>query len=382
MSKSITIILLLSICFFVFCNNSSEEFAHQSAYDFSEVEKVINNAIDDKTFPGAVVLVWKDDNIIFQKPFGHFSYDQNSDKVTLNTIYDLASLTKVLATTTAAMVCVDKKLFKLDDKVSKYIPTFASNGKDNVTIKNLILHNSGLPAWKRYYDKEFSKEEILNDIYNSEIKFVPGNKILYSDLGMIVLGKVIEKVSNKSLDEFCKEEIFIPLKMNNTSFNPPDSVKDRIAPTELDNYWRMKLIKGEVHDENASLLNGVAGHAGLFSTADDIAKLLEMLMKQGKLNGNQLIQKETVKLFTSVKNSESERLLGWDLKSETGSSAGDKFSKNSFGHTGFTGTSIWIDPVRNLFVVFLTNRVYPSRDNKKILQVRPLLHDAVIDAIE
>jgi CubicO group peptidase (beta-lactamase class C family) len=199
---------------------------------------------------------------------------------------------------------------------------------------------------------------------------------------MIVLGEVIEEVSNKNFDDFCNEKIFNPLKMNDTFFNPPDSVKDRISPTEYDNYWRMNLIRGEVHDENASLLGGSAGHAGLFSTAGDMARLLEMIMNKGKATSNQLIKKEIVELFTSKKNSENKRLLGWDLKSAKGSSAGNKFSTESFGHTGFTGTSIWIDPARNLFVVFLTNRVYPSRENKKILKVRPKLHDAVIDAIE
>ncbi|NNJ54336.1 MAG: beta-lactamase family protein [Ignavibacteriaceae bacterium] len=382
MSKTITIILIFSICLFVFCNNSSEEKLYQSVYDFSEVERVIKDAIEKETFPGAVVLVWKDGKTIFQNPFGHFTYHENSDLVTLNTIYDLASLTKVLATTTATMICVDKNLFNLENKVSEYIPYFGSNEKENVTIKNLLLHNSGLPSWNIFYNKNLTEEEILYDIYNSEIKFQPGTKTLYSDLGMIVLGKVIEKASNKSLDEFCKEKIFIPLKMNNTFFNPPDSVKDRIPPTEVDNYWRMRLIKGEVHDENASLLDGAAGHAGLFSTAEDICKLLEIIMFKGKASENQLIKKETIALFTSENKSKNERLLGWDLKSATGSSAGSKFSKDSFGHTGFTGTSIWIDPARNLFVVFLTNRVYPSRENKKILQVRPKLHDAVIDAIE
>jgi CubicO group peptidase (beta-lactamase class C family) len=199
---------------------------------------------------------------------------------------------------------------------------------------------------------------------------------------MIVLGKVIEKVTNKNLDEFCKEEIFNPLGMNNTFFNPPDSVKDKIAPTEFDNYWRMRLIRGEVHDETSSLLGGVAGHAGLFSTANDIGKFLEMIMSEGRFRGKQIISKETVKLFTSKISAEDERLLGWDLKSGSGSSAGEKFSTNSFGHTGFTGTSIWIDPVRNLFVVFLTNRVYPSRENKKIYKVRPLLHEAIIDVLK
>lgn len=382
MSKSITIILLLSICFFVLCNNSIENTSKYVIYDFIEVEKVITDAISDSAFPGAVILIWKEGKTIFEKSFGHFTYRQNSNEVKLSTIYDLASLTKVLATTTGAMICVDKKFFSLNDKVSRYIPTFASNGKEKITIKNLLLHNSGLAAWKKYYGKNLSKEEILNDIYKSKPEFEPGTKTLYSDLGMIVLGKVIEEVSNKSFDEFCNEEIFNPLKMNDTFFNPPDSVKDRIPPTENDNYWRMELIKGEVHDENASLLGGSAGHAGLFSTASDIARLLEMIMNKGKSNNNQLIKKETVVLFTTKKNPEKDRLLGWDSKSEKGSSAGKKFSTESFGHTGFTGTSIWIDPVRNLFVVFLTNRVYPSRENKKILRVRPKLHDTVITTIE
>jgi CubicO group peptidase (beta-lactamase class C family) len=382
MNKSITISLLFSVCFFVFCNNSAENTTQNVVYDFVEAEKVISDAISDSAFPGAVILIWKDGKTIFEKPFGHFTYVQNSTKVKLNTIYDLASLTKVLATTTGAMICIDKRLFSLNDEVSRYIPSFASNRKEKITIKNLLLHNSGLAAWKKYYEKNLSKEKILDDIYKSEPEFEPGTKTLYSDLGMIVLGKVIEEVSNKSFDEFCNEEIFNPLKMNDTFFNPPDSLKDRIPPTENDNYWRMKIIRGEVHDENASLLGGVAGHAGLFSTTADIAKLLEMLMNNGYENGDQLIKKETVELFTSKKSSKNKRLLGWDLKSEKGSSAGNKFSNESFGHTGFTGTSIWIDPARNLFVVFLTNRVYPSRENKMILQVRPKLHDAVIDQIE
>ena len=158
---------------------------------------------------------------------------------------------------------------------------------------------------------------------------------------MIVLGKVIEEVSNKSFDRFCKEEIFIPLKMDNTFFNPPDSMENRIAPTEVDNYWRMKLIRGEVHDENSSLLGGAAGHAGLFSTAGDIAKLLEIIVNNGNVNGDEFISKKTLELFTSKKSSKNKRLLGWDLKSGEGSSAGNKFSFESYGHTGFTGTSIW-----------------------------------------
>src|SRR5690554_2133070 len=353
----------------------------QTSYDFSEVEKVVNDAVKDSAFPGAVVLVSKDGNIQFHKAFGSFTYEDNSTKTDLNSIYDLASLTKVVATTTAAMICVDRNLFSLDDKVSEYIPEFVSNNKENITIKNLLMHNSGLPAWKKFWGVYDNSEDVLKDIYNSKTEYEPGTKTIYSDLGLITLAEIIEKVSGKPFDIFCKEEIFEPLNMNDTYFIPPDSVKDRIPPTEYDNYWRNRLIKGEVHDETASLLNGVAGHAGLFSTAEDIHNLLLTLLNNGRFENKQIIDSATVKIFTT-KQTNSSRAIGWDIKSPAKSSAGNYFSSLSFGHTGFTGTSAWVDPLNKVIVVFLTNRVYPTRENNKIIKVRPLLHDAVIKAFQ
>jgi CubicO group peptidase (beta-lactamase class C family) len=280
------------------------------------------------------------------------------------------------------MICYDRKLFSLDDPVVKYIPEFGVNGKENITIKNLLLHNTGLPAWKKFYETCKNKEAVLKEIYSSELEYPPGGKTVYSDLGIITLGKIIEKVTGKSLDEFCKDEIFIPLKMNSTFFNPPDSLKQYCSPTEADNYWRNKILQGEVHDETSAMLNGVAGHAGLFSTATDIAKLMAVLINKGMLDGKTFIKQSTIDLFTKRYSDQSSRALGWDTKSETGSSSGDYFSSNSYGHTGFTGTSVWVDPQRNLFVIFLTNRVYPTRDNSKISKVRPELHNAVIKSIE
>ena len=384
MKKIFLILTLLTlIAVIAVCNNSNEEkSALTSGNKFEKIDSVIAHAINDSAFPGAVVLVSKDGEVIYEKGFGHFTYDESSSKVSTTTIYDIASLTKVIATTTAAMICIDKNLFNLDDPVYKYIPEFSENGKENILIKNLLLHNSGLAAWKKFYDKNLDADSIIKNIYAITPEYPAGTKEIYSDLGIIVLGKLIESVTKKWLDQFCYEEIFIPLKMDNTYFNPPDSVKYKIPPTEVDKYWRNKLVQGEVHDETSSLLGGVAGHAGLFSTAEDLSNLIQMLLDEGKYNGKQLIKAETVKLFTTKFSSESTRALGWDAKSEIKSSAGSKFSKTSFGHTGFTGTSIWIDPVRKLFVVFLTNRVYPSRENKKIINVRPKLHDAVIDAIE
>ncbi len=356
--------------------------AQNQYHYFNKVESVVENAIQNQAFPGAQVLIWKDGKTIYNKSYGHFTYDKNSPEVNNSTLYDLASVTKVIATTTATMICYDRKLFSLDDPVVKYIPEFGVNGKDNITIKNLLLHNTGLPAWKKFYEFCSSADDVLKDIYSSKLEYPTGEKTVYSDLGIITLAKIIEKVTGKNFDVFCKDEIFDPLKMNSTLFNPPDSLKKFCAPTEIDNYWRNRLLQGEVHDETSAMLNGVAGHAGLFSTASDIAKLMAVLVNNGKLNGKSFINPETIKLFTTRYSDQSSRALGWDTKSETGSSAGDFFSPNSFGHTGYTGTSVWIDPERKLFVVFLTNRVYPIRENTKILKVRPELHNAVIESIE
>lgn len=369
----IVLILLLAV---------TESYTQNIQDDFSSIDLVVNNAISEEAFPGAVVLVWKDGKVIYEKAFGNFTYEKTSQKVTTNTIYDLASLSKVVATTTAAMICYDKKLFSLDDKVVKYIREFGINGKENITIKNLLVHNSGLPAWKKFYDRNLTANQVLNEIYSLELDYKPGEKTVYSDLGIITLGKIIEKVTFKDLDVFCKDEIFIPLQMNSTFYNPDDSFKKLCAPTEIDNYWRMKTLQGEVHDETSTMLNGVAGHAGLFSTANDIAKLMAILMNKGTLNDKQFIRQSTVEFFIKKYSDASSRAIGWDTKSETGSSAGDYFSKNSFGHTGFTGTSIWADPERNLFVVFLTNRVYPTRENGKLGKVRPELHNTIIKCLE
>lgn len=356
--------------------------AQSNAYQFNDVDRVINEAIEDEAFPGAVVLIWKDGKTIYEKAFGYYTYDKSSLKIKTNTIYDLASLTKVVATTTAAMICYDRNLFSLDDKVANYIPEFGVNGKENITLLNLLIHNSGLTAWRKFYEKDLSADEVLNEIYSSELEYIPGEKMVYSDLGIITLGKIIEKVTGKSLDVFCNDEIFKPLEMNSTFYNPDDSLKIYCAPTEIDHYWRMKSLQGEVHDETSAMLNGVAGHAGLFSTASDISKLMSVLMNKGKLNDKQFIQQNTIEYFTKRYSEASSRAIGWDTRSETGSSSGSYFSPNSFGHTGYTGTSIWADPERNLFVVLLTNRVYPTRENTKIQKVRPQLHDAIIESLE
>jgi beta-glucosidase-like glycosyl hydrolase/CubicO group peptidase (beta-lactamase class C family) len=350
---------------------------------FKQVDKLMQNAIRDSIFPGGVLLIAKDGNIISEQSYGHFTYNVSSKEVSPSTLYDLASLTKVIATTTAVMICIDRGLINLDDKVVKYFPQFGVNGKDKITVRNLLLHNSGFTAFRTFY-KNFSKpEEVINEIFSAKLEYETGTKTVYSDFGFITLAKIIEKVSKKSFDKFCNDEIFIPLGMRDTKFSPSESEKNRIAPTELDTYWRKRLVHGTVHDENSALLNGVAGHAGLFSNAKAISFLLQMLLQKGFYQGQQFIKSETVELFTKRNSLSSSRALGWDTKTDDGtSSAGKLFSMNSFGHTGFTGTSVWIDPDRNLFVILLTNRVYPTRANTKHIKFRRILHEAVINSIE
>ena len=354
---------------------------------FAKVDSIINAAIADSAFPSAVLLVQKDGKILHEKAYGYYTYDPSSGKISVNTMYDMASLTKVIATTTATMICYDRGLFKLDDKVAKYLPEFGVNGKENVTIRNLLVHDSGLrPDITRKpasFDTVKNKAQaVMDEIYGDSLVYPTGTKMVYSDLNFILMGKIIEKVAGLPLDKFCMKNIFKPLGMNSTMFNPPASLVNRIAPTEYDNYWRHRQIRGTVHDETSQLLGGVAGHAGLFSTAGDLAKLLQMLLQKGKYHGKRYIKASTVEMFVKKQSDLSSRALGWDTKSPEHSSAGHLFSDLSYGHTGFTGTSVWTDPTRNLFVVFLTNRVYPTRQDIKIMKVRPLVHDAVIEALE
>lgn len=378
MIKKLAIIILLPLNI-TSCLNAQDHSAE--VHNFSKVEQLIDSAILEGIFPGSVLLVWKDGNVILEKSFGRFTYDVDSPETATNTIFDIASLSKVVATTTAAMICVERNLINLDDKVGKFIPEFAVNNKGNITVRNLLMHNSGLPAWKKYYATKSNKAEVLEDICNSNIDFTPGTKTVYSDLGIIILGEIIAIQTDLSLDEFCRREIFTPLEMHSTFYNPDDSIKNFCAPTELDSYWRNKLLQGEVHDETAYLLDGVAGHAGVFSTASDLGKFMSMIMNYGVYKKEIILKEETIKLFTKRQSGQSSRALGWDTKSEKGSSAGNLMGGKSFGHTGFTGTSIWADPEKNLFVVFLTNRVYPTRENTKIISFRPKLHNSILETI-
>lgn len=350
---------------------------------FEKVRHVITDAIDDKTFPSAVVAVMQRDRILFHEAFGRLTYDPSSPKTDTATIYDLASVTKVLATTLSLMRLYDEGKIKLDDPVIKYIPEFGVNGKEQITLQNLCLHNAGLVEYRHYSETCKTPEAVMAAIYSDTLIYPTGTRTVYSDLDFILLGEVVHRITGQRLDQYYEVTFRKPLGLISTFFCPPDSLLSRIAPTEADPNWLFPQKRPLVHDPNAALLGGVAGHAGLFSTSGDILKLMKMVMAGGTANGKRFLKKETIKLFTTRDPVLGQRALGWDVK--TGgekASVGKYFSQKSYGHLGFTGTSVWVDPTRDLCVVFLTNRVYPTSANIKIRSVRRLLHNAVIESIE
>lgn len=349
----------------------------------SNVDNVINQAIGDSVFPGAQLLVAKDGLVVYRKAYGFFDYGLYSKPVDNGTIYDLASVTKVMATTNAIMRLVDEQRISLNDPVVKYIPEFGRNGKEHITLYNLMVHNSGLPAWRKFYEFCSTPQCVLDSVYATGLVYATGDSSVYSDLGLITIGKVIEKVAGTGLDRYVDSLFFRPLGMRNTMYNPSPGLLPRIAPTEVDSYWQKTnlAVRGRVHDENAATLGGVSGHAGLFSNASDLAVMMQMLLNGGVYGGKRYVQEETIRRFTTRQSEQSTRGIGWDTRSRGRSFSGSLTSMSTFLHTGFTGTSVVCDPEKNIIVILLTNRVNPTRDNTRIFQVRPRVHDAVFQAL-
>jgi CubicO group peptidase (beta-lactamase class C family) len=344
----------------------------------------------DSAFPGAVLVIGIPNQAIVISPVGHYAVD-DPRPVTIETVYDLASLTKVIGLTTAAMMLVDSSKLDLDAPVQRYVPAFQGAGKERVTIRHLLTHSSGMPAWRPLYAETSTREQALALVDTTPLLRQPGDTFVYSDLGAMVLTQAVEAVAGQRLNDFLEARLFGPLGMTSTRFLPPESWRDRIAPTENDTTFRHRLLRGEVHDENAGRLGGVSGHAGLFSTGQDLLRFAIWLLEKRQGAPPPGLQHafpepqlgaSIVRAFTARQNTPpgSSRALGWDTPSES-SSAGTKMGPNAFGHTGFTGTSIWFDPDRNLFIILLTNRVNPTRANTKILQVRRRVADLVNDAL-
>lgn len=374
------------------------------------LDSIMHYWIAKGAFPGGQLLVARNGMIVYDKAFGLIDTSLYSRRVQLNTMYDLASLTKVAATTLAAMKLYDEGKLDLYAPVAKYIPQFAENGKGHVTIENLLVHDSGLPPDPPHYlwdtsaipkaqlqrllrnPHEFvypdsfgsnfyaAHQAMYDSIYATPLAYKTGTKMVYSDINMIVLGKVIEKITGMPLNTYLDQNFYKPLGMTHTMFNPPSYLWSNCAAEEYDSAAGY-LLQGVVHDENARSLGGVSGHAGLFSTSQDLAVFAQMLLNGGVYDGRRYLKSSTIALFTRKQSNLSTRALGWDTKSPENSSAGKYFSPTSYGHLGFTGTSIWIDPVRKLFVILLTNRVCPSRKNEEIQAVRPAVCNAVIEAL-
>jgi beta-glucosidase-like glycosyl hydrolase/CubicO group peptidase (beta-lactamase class C family) len=349
---------------------------------------LLDRAVADGAFPGGVLAVGARDQLVVH-PFGKFTRDAKAAAVKADTIYDLASLTKPIVTTTAVMMLVAQKRLDIDTAVARYLPEFGAWAKSDpdpawrarVTVRMLLLHDSGLPAHRDFYKDAKGPDAVLARVMAEPLVHEPGKQMEYSDLGFILLGEIVERLTGDSLDAFAKQDIFTPLGMKNSLFNPPPGLRARIAPTEDDKTYRKRLIQGEVHDQNAWAMGGVAGDAGLFSTADDVAVFAQMILNGGIYAHHRLLTRAEIQEFTARHTFGNEaRTLGWDVPMDP-AATGRYFSPISFGHYGFTGTSLWIDPQRGLFIVLLTNRVNPTVDNIKIRQVRPALHDAIFEAL-
>ena len=358
--------------------DARDEAKLQPAYD------VLDRAVADHAFPGGVLAVGYKGELIVHE-FGRQTYDAKSPAVNVDTIYDAASLTKPVVTTTLIAMQVEAGRIGFDLPVARFLPEWNDgpnpDWRKTVTVRNLLTHSSGLPAHKDYFLTLHSKREFIAAICREPLEYAPGTKTVYSDLGFILLGEILERATGKTVDQLAHEQIFMPLDMADTMFNPPKNLLSRIAPTENDTVFRKRLVQGEVHDENAFAMGGVAGHAGLFTTASDLAVFCQMLLNGGIYGHHRLLTRATISQFTAPQAlAGNARTLGW-MTPTPNSSSGRYFSAHTFGHLGFTGTSIWIDPDRQLFVVLLTNRVYPARDNDKIASVRPAVHDAVIESL-
>ena len=348
---------------------------------FAAAFDLIQQAIADRAFPAASLAVTHRGSLVALKGFGRFTFEPGSPDISAATVFDLASLTKIVATTTVAMILYERGLLDLDLPVTSVVAEFAAEDprRDAVTLRMLLAHSSGLPAYEKLFLRAKTKDELLSAAFATQLAANPGSRAEYSDIGFIILGVALERIAEESLDHFCQHEVFGPLAMTHAAFNPPTAWRESIPPTANDQSFRHRIIQGEVQDENASVMGGVAGHAGLFANAEDMAILAHAMLSGGR----PIVRPETLALFTRREPSPpgTSRALGWDTPSSP-SQSGKHFSASSFGHLGYTGTSLWIDPDRQLSVTLLTNRTWPDCSNQAIKQLRPRFHDALVEALK
>jgi len=375
------------------------------AVDFRLVEDAMEAAVKRGVFPGAVLLVRDRDRVFYLRAFGSRSLAPEGGPMMESTIFDLSSLTKALATSVAMMLMVRDGRIRLEDRVTRFFHNFGVHGKTHVTFRHLLSHSSGLPAWRPYYKlilevehkegkvnfvcSRGAKEFVYQQIQRERLEYEPGSRAVYSDLGFMLLGAVIEEISSVSLERFCHDKIFRPLGLRSTAFvdllllrtRRLAPITEMIAPTERCP-WRKRVLCGEVHDDNAYAMGGVAGHAGLFSSAAEVDTLLRRLAACYR-GTDSFLPAATVREFWRVDTSVpgSTWALGWDSPAPERSAAGSLFSLHTVGHLGFTGTSMWVDLERERHVILLSNRVHPTRDNNLIREFRPQIHDLINRAL-
>ena len=389
------------------------DIAHQDQA-FASAFSIVRRAIHDRVFPSASVAVAHQGRLVALKAFGKFIYEEHAPPlpdfgnfdVGIITLFDLASLTKPIATTTMAMILYERGLLELDAPIAGTVPEFLTDDprRLEITFRMLLAHSSGLPAYEKLFLKFHTRQALLQAAFTTQLTAEPGTRAEYSDIGFIILGVALERIAGEGQDVFCQREIYGPLAMSHTTFNPPKELRDKIPPTADErpecgastpardlppaklqptaaqhSTFRNKIIQGEVQDENAWLLGGVAGHAGLFSSAEDISRFAQCMLD----GGTPILRPATIALFTHRESAPSgtSRALGWDTPSQP-SQSGNYFGPHSYGHLGYTGTSLWIDPDRKLSVTLLTNRTWPDCSNQAIKQVRPKFHDAAMQALD
>jgi CubicO group peptidase (beta-lactamase class C family) len=329
-----------------------------SATRLSKIDVAVAEGLRREWMPGCVVMVGHQGKIVFHKAYGNKQVQPETIAMTTDTVFDMASITKPIATATSVMKLVELGKINIDETVAHYIPEFAANGKDEITVRQLLIHQGGLLPDNALSDYNDGVAKAIERIYALGTRVEPGTTFMYTDVGFIVLAKLVERVSGKNVHQFSQEFLFKPLGMQETGYNPPAALRKRAATTQQrEGRW----MRGEVHDPRAYRLDGIAGHAGLFSTSSDLARFAQMLLGQGTYQDNQVLAVETVALMTKPNIvSSGLRGLGWDIRTGYSYNRGDLLTDQAFGHGGFTGTTFWVDPGQELFVIFLSNRVHPD----------------------
>jgi CubicO group peptidase (beta-lactamase class C family) len=387
---------------------------------FDLIDSIAQEGVDVLAYPGCRILVAKDGYTVYNKAFGYQTYDTMASRVELSTMYDIASVTKIVATTLAVMKLVDDGLVSIDDPLVDYLPYLKRTNKKNITIKQALSHYAQLQAFVPYWKDAVKSDAVLRITDNSEnvdtteysivspnfyvekdyrerilkkiadTKLLKEKKYVYSDFGFIFLGDLVERVSGQPLDEYVEQNFYIPMGLKHIAFKPLEKgfTTDEIAPTENDKHFRHTLVQGYVHDENSALLGGVAGHAGLFATANDLAAVLQMLIDGGTYKGTEYLSKEVIKLFNTRHYAKdgNRRALGFDKPfiNDASTHVSPRASQSSFGHTGFTGTMVWADPDHGLVYIFLSNRVHPTPANSKLskMNIRTNIQDLIYKSIK